>query len=198
MSDLYKTPQVSPRAINPALKLALELGPLALFFLANWKYGYYGATIVLMVGVALAVSYAALRRIPVMPLVTAAVVAIFGGLTLFFQDQTLLQIKPTFLYLLFGGALLAGFAFGKPLLPVMFDGALNLTPKGWRILTWRWIVFFFALAALNEYIRHFFSYDFWVGFKAFGFLPLTLVFAVAQTPVILRHDAGGTDGPQAF
>ncbi len=200
MSDLYKTPQVSPRTINPALKLLLELGPLALFFLFNWKFGYRLATIVLMAGVsvALAISYVMLRRIPIMPLVTAAMVAVFGGLTLFFDDQTILQIKPTFLYLSFAGALLTGFAIKRPLLPVMFDGALNLTPAGWRILTWRWIGFFFALAALNEFIRHFYSFDFWAGFKAFGFLPITLIFALAQAPLIMRFDAGGGEKSQAL
>lgn len=201
METIHETPRTAPPAVNPALKFALELGPLALFFLVNWKFGYYASTIVLMVGVAvaLAVSYTLFRRVPIMPLVTGAMVGIFGGLTLYFQDQTFLQVKPTILYLLFGGALLFGLAIGRPLLPVMFDGALHLTALGWRQLTWRWTFFFFALAGLNEFIRHAYSYDFWAGFKAFGFLPITLLFALAQTPLILRHDAGKAAAPdEAF
>jgi len=179
-----------PRALNPALKLVLELGPLALFFVAYSRFGIFAATGVLMAGVAvtLAVSWAMLRRIPIMPLVTAVIIMIFGSLTLVFHDETLLKIKPTALYVLFGGALAGGLLFDKPLLPILFDGAFNLTPEGWRKLTLRWSLFFFTLAVLNEVIWRTQTTAFWVGFKAFGILPLTLLFAVAQAPLILRHD----------
>jgi len=179
-----------PRALNPALKLVLELGPLALFFVAYSRFGIFAATGVLMAGVAvtLAVSWAMLRRIPIMPLVTAVIIMIFGSLTLVFHDETLLKIKPTALYVLFGGALAGGLLFDKPLLPILFDGAFNLTPEGWRKLTLRWSLFFFTLAVLNEVIWRTQTTAFWVGFKAFGILPLTLLFAVAQAPLILRYD----------
>jgi len=179
-----------PRALNPALKLVLELGPLALFFVAYSRFGIFAATGVLMAGVAvtLAVSWAMLRRIPIMPLVTAVIIMIFGSLTLVFHDETLLKIKPTALYVLFGGALAGGLLFDKPLLPILFDGAFNLTPEGWRKLTLRWSLFFFTLAVLNEVIWRTQTTAFWVGFKAFGILPLTLLFAVAQAPLSLRHD----------
>jgi intracellular septation protein len=182
---------VRPKALNPWLKFTLELGPLALFFVVYGKLGIFAATGVLMVGVVatLGVSYAMLRRIPIMPLVTAAIVVIFGSLTLIFHDETLIKIKPTALYLLFGGALFVGLAIKKPLLKIMFDGALHVTEEGWRRLTWRWAFFFLALAALNEIVWRTQTTDLWVKFKTFGFMPLTLAFALAQAPLIMRCEA---------
>ena len=179
------------RTINPILKLVLELGPLALFFIAYSKLGLFGATGVMMVSVVvtLSVSYALLRRVPIMPLVTAIIVVIFGSLTFFFHDETFIKMKPTALYLLFGGALLGGLAFNRPLLPILFDGALNVTAEGWRRLTWRWAFFFVALALLNEIIWRTQTTDFWVGFKTFGIMPLTILFALAQAPLVMRYEA---------
>ncbi len=187
---------VRPKALNPWLKFTLELGPLALFFVVYGKLGIFAATGVLMVGVVatLGVSYAMLRRIPIMPLVTAAIVVIFGSLTLIFHDETLIKIKPTALYLLFGGALFVGLAIKKPLLKIMFDGALHVTEEGWRKLTWRWAFFFLVLAALNEIVWRTQTTDLWVKFKTFGFLPLTLLFAIAQAPLIMRFEAK-SEGP---
>jgi intracellular septation protein len=184
-----------PKALNPVVKLVLELGPLALFFAAYSKLGIFAATGVLMAAVlvTLGVSYALLRRIPIMPLVTAVIVVIFGSLTLIFHDETLIKIKPTALYVLFGAALFAGLALKKPLLKVLFDGALHVTEEGWRILTWRWAFFFLALAVLNEIVWRTQTTDLWVKFKTFGFLPLTLLFALAQAPLIMRTEAKEED-----
>jgi intracellular septation protein len=184
-----------PKALNPIVKLVLELGPLALFFAAYSKLGIFAATGVLMAAVlvTLGVSYALLRRIPIMPLVTAVIVVIFGSLTLIFHDETLIKIKPTALYVLFGAALFAGLALKKPLLKVLFDGALHVTEEGWRILTWRWAFFFLALAVLNEIVWRTQTTDLWVKFKTFGFLPLTLLFALAQAPLIMRTEAKAED-----
>jgi len=181
------------RTINPILKLVLELGPLALFFIAYSRLGLFGATGVMMVSVVvtLSVSYALLRRIPIMPLVTAIIVVIFGSLTFYFHDDTFIKMKPTALYLLFGGALLGGLAINRPLLPVLFDGALSVTPEGWRKLTWRWALFFVALALLNEIVWRTQTTGFWVGFKTFGIMPLTLLFALAQAPLVMRYEAKG-------
>jgi intracellular septation protein len=178
------------KALNPTVKLVLELGPLALFFAAYSKLGIFAATGVLMacVMVTLGVSYAMLRRIPVMPLVTAVIVLIFGSLTLFFHDETLIKIKPTALYLLFAAALFAGLWLRKPLLKILFDGALHVTEEGWLKLTWRWAFFFVALAILNEIVWRTQSTDLWVKFKTFGFLPLTLLFALVQAPLIMRYE----------
>jgi len=195
------------KTLSPGLKFALELGPLALFFVSYKIWDYLPATIILMASVAvtLGVSYRILGRIPTMPLVTAVIVAIFGSLTVLFHDKTLLQIKPTVLYLLFSGTLFVGLALKKNLLAIMFDGALHITPEGWRQLTWRWAFFFLALAILNEGVRHycndagqFCTFDTWVKFKTFGFLPLTLLFALAQAPLIMRCEAKSEDAGEAF
>jgi intracellular septation protein len=178
------------RKINPTLKFALELGPLAAFFIAYAKLGIYVATGALMVCViaSLVVSYALLRRVPIMPLVTAVIVVIFGSLTLFFHNETLIKIKPTALYLMFATALFGGMALNKPLLPVLFDSAFTITDEGWRKLTYRWAFFFVALAVLNEIVWRTQSTDFWVGFKTFGVLPLTVLFGLAQAPLIMRYE----------
>ena len=185
------------RSIDPTLKLVLELGPLACFFLASYRYGLHAATGVLMVGVvvALAVSYALTRRLPVMPVVTAAAVLIFGALTFYFDNPVFIKIKPTVINCLFGAALLGGLAFGKPLLPVVLDSALHLDETGWRKLTFRWGIFFFVLAGLNEIVWRTQSDVFWTGFKVFGTMPLTVVFALSQVPLILRHEQK-LDAPQ--
>jgi intracellular septation protein len=178
------------RKINPTLKFAIELGPLAAFFIAYAKLGIYVATGALMVCMiaSLVISYALLRRVPIMPLVTAVIVVIFGSLTLFFHNETLIKIKPTALYLMFAVALFGGMALNKPLLPILFDSAFTITDEGWRKLTYRWAFFFVALAVLNEIVWRTQSTDFWVGFKTFGVLPLTVLFGLAQAPLIMRYE----------
>ena len=191
--------EAKPR-LDPTLKLALELGPLALFFLVLWKFQIFVATAVLMVAVliTLAVSYLKLKRLPLMPIVTAVIVVIFGSLTLIFHNATFIKIKPTVLYCLFSGALFFGLAFRRPILQIMFDGALHLTEEGWRILTWRWAFFFLVMAALNEAIWRTQSTAVWGAFKSFGFLPLTVIFALAQTPVVMKHESKETPGEEAL
>jgi intracellular septation protein len=195
-TNVTETNAAAPRkALNPIVKLLLELGPLALFFAAYSRFNIYVATGVLMasVVVTLAVSYVVLRRIPVMPLVTAVIVLIFGSLTLFFHDETLIKIKPTALYLLFAAALFAGLALKRPILKILFDGALHVTEEGWRLLTWRWAFFFVALAVLNEVVWRTQTTDLWVKFKTFGFMPLTILFALAQAPLIMKYETKDDD-----
>jgi intracellular septation protein len=148
--------------------------------------------------VTLSVSYALLRRIPVMPLVTAIIVVIMGSLTFYFQNETFIKMKPTALYLLFGGALLGGLAFNRPLLPILFDGALNVTSEGWRRLTWRWAFFFLGLALLNEIVWRTQTTDLWVDFKTFGIMPLMIVFGLAQAPLIMRYEAKDEERNEAL
>jgi intracellular septation protein len=187
-----------PRKLKPALKFTLEFGPLALFFLSYATLGIFAATGVMMVSalVTLAVSYKLLGRVPIMPLVTAAIVLVFGSLTLFYHDETLIKIKPTVLYLLFAAAMFFGIAFRKPMLQIMFDGAFRLTPEGWRRLTWRWAFFFLFLAALNELIWRTQTTAHWVTFKSFGFIPLTVLFALAQGPLISKFEAAGEEASE--
>jgi intracellular septation protein len=179
------------KKLNPTLKLVLDIGPLVLFFAANAKLGIYAATGAFMVAVliALAVAYVLTRRIEVMPLVTAIIVLIFGGLTLVLHDDLFIKLKPTIIYVLFGGTLLGGLAFGKPLLGMVFDSVFDLTEGGWRKLTWRWAIFFFVLAILNEIVWRNFSTDFWVSFKLFGVVPLTFIFGALQYPLVTKYHA---------
>jgi intracellular septation protein len=179
------------KALNPILKFTLELGPLALFFIVYSRVGIFAATGILMASVlvTLGVSYAMLRRFPIMPLITAVIVLIFGSLTLVLHDETLIKIKPTALYILFGAALFVGLWLKKPLLKILFDGALHVTDEGWRKLTWRWAFFFLALALLNEIVWRTQTTDMWVKFKTFGFLPLTLLFALAQAPLMMKYES---------
>ncbi len=205
-----RTAQPPRKALNPIVKLLLELGPLALFFLANSKpqlfhglvdavlpvsfppekAGMLTATAVLIPAtfIALIISFALTRRLPVMPVLTAGMVLIFGALTLWLQDKIFIEIKLTVIYCLFATALLGSMALGKLILPIVFDAAFHLDAAGWRILTIRWGLFFFSLAALNEILRHVLTWDQWVAFKTFGVLPLTLAFALAQAPLIIRHE----------
>jgi intracellular septation protein len=129
------------------------------------------------------------RRLPVMPVVTAIVVVVFGTATLFFHDETFIKLKPTIIYVLFGVTLLGGQFFNKPLLAMVFDSMFHLTPEGWRKLTLRWALFFLALAVLNEVVWRTQTTDFWVNFKLFGFVPLTFLFAMAQFPLLQKHAA---------
>ncbi|MCC6949445.1 MAG: septation protein A [Bradyrhizobiaceae bacterium] len=180
-----------PAEINPLLKLALDLGPLLLFFFANARWGIFAATGAFMAAtlVSIAVTYALARRVPMMPLVSAAVVMVFGGLTLYLQDEVFIKLKPTIIYALFAAVLLGGLAFGRSLLAVVLDSVFQLTDAGWKQLTVRWGVFFVMMAVLNEIVWRSVSTDAWVAFKTFGFLPLTIAFALAQTPLMMRHAA---------
>ena len=191
-------PKPSRPKQNPALKLALEMGPLVLFFFANAKFGIYTATGVLMVAVvaALAASWLLTRHVPIMPLVTAVAVLVFGALTFIFQDELFIKMKPTIVNSIFGAVLLVALAMGKPLLPVMLDSMMRLTDTGWRILTLRWGLFFFVLAGVNELVWRTQTTDFWVSFKVFGTMPLTIVFALAQVPLIMKHELKDEDEPE--
>jgi intracellular septation protein len=197
---------------NPLIKLALDLGPLLLFFFANSRpalfepllrpiipaavatgerAGIFVATAVFMVAilVALVASYLLTRRLPTMALVSAVVVVVFGGLTLVLQDELFIKLKPTIIYLLFAGTLFGGIAFGKNLLAMVFDQMFHLTAEGWRKLTVRWALFFLLLAVLNEIVWRTQSTDTWVAFKVFGVMPLTFVFAALQYPLLTKYDA---------
>src|SRR3569833_817766 len=149
--------------LNPILKLTLDIGPLVLFFAINAKIGIYAATGVFMAAVlaALIAAYVLTRRIEIMPLVTAVVVLIFGGLTLVLHDETFIKLKPTIIYVLFGGALVVGLAMGKPQLGILFDSKFDLTEEGWRKLTLRRTQNNNTKTNLNEIVWRNFSTDTW-------------------------------------
>jgi intracellular septation protein len=203
-------PNATHRAENGLTKLLLEMGPLVLFFAANSKPEWFRpmvgavfgqgvvsgdkapiliATAVFMVGMAasLIATWVLYRRLPIMPLISGAVVLVFGGLTLALHNDLFIKLKPTIVNALFGAVLLGGLAFGKPLLPYVLDSVFQLDSEGWKKLTFRWGVFFFVLAAINEVVWRTQTTDFWVAFKVWGVMPLTMAFALAQTPMMMRH-----------
>ena len=190
------------------IKMLLDLGPLIVFFTVWYLAGgqpdmfddylpqavagkgnaFFPATAALMVAsiIALVASFAIFKKLPTMMLVTVVLVMLFGGLTLYLADETFLKMKPTFIYLLFASVLAIGMLVGRPLIKLMFDEAFSLTDEGWRILTWRWVVFFVVLALLNEVVWRNFSTDIWVKVKVFGFISMTMIFAISQVGIIQK------------
>ncbi|WP_438751416.1 septation protein A [Pararhizobium sp. O133] len=196
---------VKPRKeISPLLKMALELGPLVVFFFANsrgeWLGQHFpaltelGGPIFIATGlfmaataIALTASWILTRTLPMMPLISGVVVFVMGAFTLYLQNDTFIKIKPTIINTLFGVILLGGLLFGKSLLGYVFHTAFKLDEDGWRKLTLRWGIFFLFLAVLNEVVWRNFSTDFWVAFKVWGTMPITILFTLSQMPVIMKH-----------
>lgn len=199
---------------KPGLKMALELGPLMVFFFGNlrgeWLVGKFPAlsaiggplliaTALFMVAtvISLVISKIVFKHLPVMPFVSGVVVMVFGGLSIWLQDETFIKMKPTIVNTLFGVVLLGGLFFGKSLLGYVFNAAFNLDAEGWKKLTLRWGIFFLFLAVLNEVVWRNFSDEAWVNFKVWGTMPITILFTLSQMPLIMRHtvqDAVAAEG----
>lgn len=186
------------------IKLTLELGPLVMFFLANafgarimnafplltfFETPLIFATAVFMVAmpIALILSYILMKKLAVMPLVTLVVVLVFGGLTLWLKDAIFIKMKPTIVNGLFATVLLGGLVFGQSLLRYVFGEVYQLKSEGWRILTLRWGLFFIFLAVINEVVWRNFSDDFWVSFKVWGIMPITMIFAMTQLKILTDY-----------
>lgn len=205
--DVESTQRESEKMVaetSPLLKMVLELGPLMVFFFANSRGDWlaekfpvlteFGGPIFIATGLfmiatatSLIVSWIMTRKLPMMPLISGIVVFVFGALTLWLQNDTFIKMKPTIVNTLFGVILLGGLLFGQSLLGYVFNSAFKLTDEGWRKLTLRWGIFFLFLAVLNEVVWRNFTTDFWVAFKVWGTMPITVLFTMAQMPLIMRH-----------
>ncbi|AWK86392.1 septation protein A [Azospirillum thermophilum] len=175
--------------MNQYARLLIEAGPLAAFFIANSRAGIMTGTAVFMVATAIAVlvSWHMERKVPIMPVVGAGFVLLFGGLTLWLQDDLFIKLKPTLVNLLFATVLFVAHLTGRNVLKRLLGTVLTLSDEGWRTLGIRWAWFFLVLAVLNEIVWRSLSTDAWVNFKVFGIMPLTLLFSALQAPLILRH-----------
>lgn len=210
------TETLAARQINPLLKLLLEIGPLVVFFLTfrygdellanpavfDWAAVATGPTalqgeggpvllatacFMLAIAISLGVSWWLTRALPRMAVVTAVVVAVFGGLTLWLQDETFIKMKPTIVNAIFAAILGFGLLQGRSYLRYLMGEAMPLTDRGWMIFTWRWVVFFVFCAVMNEIVWRTQSTEFWVSFKTFFYLPLTFVFLALNWPLLQRH-----------
>ena len=170
-------------------KLLIDVGPLAVFFIFYTKSGLQASILPLMIATVIAVlfSYILEKKIPIMPTVGAGIVLIFGGLTIYFDNEIFIKMKPTIINLIFAIILYGGMLVKKPLLKILLGAALRLEEEGWRILTYRWIGFFIALAVLNEIVWRTQTTDIWVNFKVFGILPITFIFTMTQFPLIKKY-----------
>ena len=183
-------PELNWDELRPQIiKLVLELGPLVIFFIMNGRADIFVATAWFMAAmvVSLALSWLILKKVAVMPLVTGVVVLVFGGLTLWLQDDTFIKVKPTITNTLFASVLLGGLVFGQSLLKYVFGDVYKLRPEGWWRLTLNWGLFFVVLAVLNEVVWRNFPTDFWVAFKVWGIMPLTIAFSMTQLPLLNKY-----------
>jgi len=186
--------------MSPLLKMALDLGPLLIFFAANAVSGIFTATAVFMIAItaSVVISFAIERKVSPMALLTFTLVLIFGGLTLWLSNENFIKIKPTILYSMFAAVLVGGLGFNRLFIKYLLGQTLQLADPAWRALTWRWSVFFLALAITNEFVWRNTSTDTWVAFKVWGVIPMTLIFALLQTPFIARHQIEGDKSPPAI
>ncbi len=170
-------------------KLLIDIGPLAVFFIFYTRSDLQTAILPFMIATIIAVlfSYILEKKIPIMPTMGAVIILIFGGLTIYFDNEIFFKMKPTIINLLFAGILYGGIILNKPLLRYLLGAALKLQDEGWDILTKRWIGFFIALAIINEIIWRTQTTDIWVNFKVFGILPITFIFTLAQFSIIRKY-----------
>ena len=169
-------------------KLFIDIGPLAVFFIFYTRGDLQTAILPFMIATIISVllSYIIEQKIPIMPTVGAVIILVFGGLTIYFDNEVFFKMKPTIINLLFAGILFIGILLNKPLLKYLLGGAIKLKDEGWSILTKRWIGFFISLAILNEIIWRTQSTDLWVNFKIFGILPITFIFTLTQFSIIKK------------
>lgn len=190
------------KKINTWLKMALELGPVVLFFVAYGRMKdqtfmiggtEYGGFILVTAGfiplllISTGILWKLTGHLSRMQIVTAILVIVFGGMSVWFNDERFFKMKPTFIYLFFGGALGFGLLQGRSYMQYVMEEALALKHEGWMILTRRMMMFFFTLAVLNEIMWRFFSTDAWVTFKTFGLTGAIFVFFMTQSSLFAKY-----------
>lgn len=193
---------MNEKSINPITKLALELGPIILFFVLYFRLrdrvfevngteysGFIMVTAIFIPLIALStfILYQLTGKIAKMQIMTLVLVVIFGSLTIYFNDERFFKMKPTMIYLLFGGALGFGLLRGQSYLKTMMDEVMPLQHEGWMILTRRITMFFFALALTNEIVWRTMSTDSWVSFKTFGLTAAVFLFFMTQGKLLTKY-----------
>ncbi len=190
----------SRKELGAGMRLLLDVGPLILFFIANWKFGIYTATAAFIVAILIAmlISLALTRRVSALQMFSAVMVLVMGGLTLYFHNETFIKIKPTIYYGFVAAILGYGLIAGKPILKSVLGSAYpGLDPAGWTKLTRNWALFFAVMALVNEAVWRNSSTDFWIGFKLWGAIPATLLFALANVPMLMRHGLSNDEATSA-
>lgn len=189
VSNETKSTATQESGSHQLLKFLVEMGPLVVFFLVNSRAGIYWGTgcFVAATMASLLASRFLFGRVPVMPLVSGVVVLVFGGLTLWLQDDLFIKLKPTIVNAIFASVLFGGLLYGKSLLRYLFGDVFALDEEGWRKLTFRWACFFVFLAILNEFAWRLLTTDQWVTFKVFAIMPITMAFAISQVGLLQRH-----------
>jgi len=177
-------------------RLLIDLGPLLIFFLANFfapvpsVMKIFVATGAFMIAMVAAMLFSAIRYHRISPLLwfSGIMVVVLGGLTIWLHNENFIKMKPTIYYALVSALLFFGLATDRPLLQRVLGSTYpGLSEDGWKKLTRNWAIFFACMAALNEAVWRNSSTDFWVGFKLWGALPLTFLFAAANIPMLMRH-----------
>lgn len=172
-------------------RLAIDLGPLLIFFAVNFLTGdVIMATGAFMAAITAAILISKLKYRHISPMLwfSGVMVLVLGGITIYLHDETFIKIKPTIYYLVVASLLAFGMITKRNLLKSVLGTAYpGLSDRGWQILTRNWAIFFVAMAALNEAIWRTTSTDFWIGFKIWGFMPATFLFALAHIPMLMRH-----------
>jgi intracellular septation protein len=184
------------RELTSGQRSAIDLGPLVVFFAANYLYGIMAGTAALMAAtiIAIGITYSMERTVPPMPALTCVFVMVFGGLTLYFDNDLFIKIKPTIVNLLFAGALTTGILLRKNLMKIMLGRVMRLSDEGWLLMTKRWIGMFVVLAVVNEAVWRSVDTDTWVSFKAFGIPILVVIFSIAFVmPVVQKYQTPETD-----
>jgi intracellular septation protein len=175
---------------SPMMRLATDLGPLIVFFAANAWRGIFAATLAFMIAITVAIIVSLIKYRHISPLLwfSGVMVLVLGGITIWLHDETFIKIKPTIYYSFVAALLAFGLYTGRNLLKMVLGSAYpGLSERGWKLLTRNWAVFFLVMAVINELVWRNSSTDFWVGFKLWGALPATLLFALANIPMLMRH-----------